>query len=512
MVSPVPLKRRLGIIDLGSNSARLIIVRYTPGVAFKVTDELSRRVRLGEGMVADNRLRPAAMERAIDAVNMFRAFCQANAVAHLTPVATAAVRDAVNRAEFLARLHKSTGLKFRVLTGEEEAYFGVLGVINSMGLRAGLVMDVGGGSTEVSEVRKGRFRRGVTSPLGAVRLTELYLDGDPVRASEAARLADHVFSTFKMLDWMKVEDGEKLVGLGGTLRALARIDREMRDYPLGLTHGYELELDRLDELIERVRKLPLRERLRKVPGLQPDRADIILAGAVVVAEALRRAGADRMTVCGQGLREGLFYREFLKPADPPVVHNLREFSVLNLGRLYGFDKAHVDHVARLALSLFDQLSKQHGYGEPEREYLWAASQLHDIGTIVDYYDHHKHSAYIVVSTGLPGYSHRETVLIALLGLYHRKGEPDVGPYRKVLEAGDAERVRRLAALLRLAEYLDRSRTQAVTRLRIQAGDKRVRLWVKARGRAEGRVEVWEAQRNASLFEQAFGCKLEIEQE
>ncbi len=512
MASPSPLKRRLGIIDLGSNSARLIIVRYTPGVAFKVTDELSRRVRLGEGMAADDRLRPEAIERAVDAVHMFRAFCLSNGVTHLVPVATAAVRDAVNRSEFLARLEKSTRLKFRVLSGEEEAYFGVLGVINSVGLRAGLVMDVGGGSAEVSEVRKGRFQRGVTSPLGAVRLTELYLDGNPVKASEAARLADHLSSTFKMLDWMKVEDGGNFVGLGGTIRALARIDREARRYPLGLLHGYVLALDRLDELIDRLRRLPVSERVRRVPGLQPDRADIILAGAMVVAEALRSAGADRMTVCAQGLREGLFYREFLKPADPPILDNLREFSVLNLSRLYGYEKAHVDHVARLALSLFDQLSRLHGYGDLEREYLWAAAQLHDIGSVVDYYDHHKHSAYIVLSTGLPGYSHRETALIAVLCLYHRKGAPDLAPYRKLLEAGDARRVNRLAALLRLAEYLDRSRTQAVTRLNVRIRDGRARLGVKARSRTEGRVEVWEARRNASFFEQAFGCKLEIEQE
>lgn len=512
MVSPVTLKRRLGIIDLGSNSVRLIIARHTPGLAFKITDQLSRRVRLSEGMTGDNRLRSAAMERAVDTLLMFRAFCVANGVTQIIPVATAAVRDAANRAGFLARIYKATGLKFRVLGGEEEAYLGVLGAVNSLSLRDGLVVDVGGGSAEVSQVRAGRFQRGVTSALGAVRLTELYLDSDPVKASEAARLADHIFSTFNMLDWMQVEHGEKFVGVGGTVRALARIDRETRRYPLDLIHGYALELDRLEALIDRLRKRPVAERAREAPALPSDRADIILAGAMVVAGALRRAGADRIEVCAQGLREGLFYREFLKPADPPIIHNLREFGVLNLGRLYGYEKAHVDHVARLALSLFDQLSKQHGYGALEREYLWAASQLHDIGAMVDYYDHHRHSAYLILSTGLPGFSHREIALIALLCLYHRKGQPELEPYRKVLNGGDAERVTRLAALLRLAEYLDRSRAQAVTGLRIQMTNKRARLQVKARARTEGRVEVWEAQRNADLFEDVFRCKLAIEME
>jgi exopolyphosphatase/guanosine-5'-triphosphate,3'-diphosphate pyrophosphatase len=506
------LKHRIGIIDLGSNSARLMVAHYAPGEAFRITDEISRRARLSEGMAADNALHEAAIKRALETLQMFKAFCAANNVTRIVPVATAAVRDAVNRDEFLARVKATTGLSFRVLSGEEEAYYGAVGVINSLDLRDGLVMDIGGGSAEVSQVRDGRFRRGITSPLGAVRLTEIYLNNDPVKASEAVRLDDHLSTTFKVLDWMELEKGGQFVGLGGTVRALAKIDREARGYPLGLIHGYELELSRLERLIARMRAMPVEERMQKIEGLRADRADIILAGAMTVAAALRRAGADRMIVCGHGLREGLFFKEFLKPAEPPILSAVREFSVLNLARLYGYENAHVAHVAKLALSLFDQLGRRHGYGELEREYLWAASQLHDIGTVVDYYDHHKHSAYIILSAGLPGYTHRETALIAMLCLYHRKGSPGFGSYERLFLDGDEQRVKRLSALLRLAEYLDRSRSQAVTRLKLEVGGKRMRLRARTRSQAEGRVEVWEAARNSDLFEEAFGCKLEIEVE
>jgi len=512
MHTPVALKHRLGIIDLGSNSIRLMVAHYTPGVAVRITDELSRRVRLSEGMTADNCLQPAAMARALETLQMFRAFCASNHVTRLVTVATAAVRDAANRAEFLAKVRSTTGLNFRVLTGEEEAYLGTLGVINSLGLREGLVIDVGGGSAEVSSVRGGLFRRGITVPLGAVRLTELYLSGDAnkVKSGDAVRLTDQLHTTFELLEWMKLGKGYQFVGLGGTARALARIDRESRDYPLGLTHGYELELARLEKLIDRLRELPVKDRVRKVPGLQADRADIILAGAMVIAAALRRAGADRLVVCGQGLREGLLYREFLKPSDPPIVPRLREFSILNLARLYGYEKVHTEHVARLALMLFDQLAEHHGYGALEREQLWAASQLHDIGTVVDYYDHHKHSAYIILNAGLPGYSHREVGLIALLCLYHRKGQVTLKPYDRLFRDGDTRRVKRLAALLRLAEYLDRSRAQAVAGLRVLVKGRKAKLRVRARAAGLARVEVWEAQRNVGLFEEAFECSLEIE--
>ena len=513
MQLPLHLKHRVGIIDLGSNSARLMVAQYQPGEAYRITHELSRRVRLSEGVGLDGGLRPASMDRAIDTIRMFRAFCDAQAITHTVPVATAAVRDATNQVEFLRRLQEATRLRFRVLTGEEEAYFGVLGAINGLGLPNGLVMDVGGGSAEVSRVRRSGFVQGQTTPLGALRLTEMFFESRDraVKPAEIDRLKAHLAATWQGFPWLRLGLHEKFIGIGGTARALARIDREARNYPFGLLHGYELEMRRLDNLVERLSELPPDERARKVPGLQSDRSDIILAGAMVVAEAMRRAGADRLTVCGHGLREGLFFREFLRPADPPVIPKLREFSVFNLGRLYGYEAEHATQVTRLALSLFDQLSRRHGYGEEERDCLWAAGHLHDIGTLIDYYDHQKHSAYIILSAGLPGYSHREIALIAALCQNHRKGRPSLDHFKAVHQPNDLERLNRLAALLRLAEYLDRSQASAVASLKVgPAGRKTLQLSVRARAHANARVEIWEAQRNAELFEEAYGVKLALE--
>ena len=508
---PTPLRRWVGIIDLGSNSARLMVAQYQPGYAYRITDEISRRVRLSEGQAAGGRLRPAACMRAIETITMFKAFCDAHGIKHIVPVATAAVRDAANRKEFLAELKAATGVKFRVLSGEDEAYFGVLGVENGLGLPSGLVMDLGGGSSEVSRVGRGKYQRGQTTSLGAVRLTEMFFNGsDRAKPGDVTRLVDYVAGIFAEIEWMQLEGDDRFVGVGGTVRALARIDRELNHYPLGLVNGYELELKRLEALIERLIELPVAERAERLPGLQADRADIILAGALVLREAQRRAGAQKLVVCGHGIREGLFFKEFLPPRRPPVIHNLRQFSVLNLGRLYGFEAVHAGHVTRLSLSLFDQLAERHGYGAAERDCLWAAGQLHDIGTIVDYYDHHKHTDYIILSAGLPGYSHRDTVLIALLCLFHRKGTPAPEQLLILSEPGDLERVSRLASLLRLAEYLDRSRTQVVSRLKLtDDGDRKLRLNARVRPGRDARVEIWEAQRNAGLFEAAFGCKLEI---
>jgi len=372
-------------------------------------------------------------------------------------------------------------------------------------------MDIGGGSAEFSHVERSRFKRGETTPLGAVRLTEMFLnDGDHVHPAAVNRLNEYIEDALDEFDWLHLGPEEAFVGVGGTARALARMDRESRRYPFGLLNGYALTRPRLQGLVEKLIELPVAERARELPGLPADRADIILAGALVVQGALRHTHASALTICGHGLREGLFFKEFLPQANPPVIRDLREFSVLNLGRLYGFEHVHADHVTRLALSLFDQLADRHHYGAEERDCLWAAGQLHDIGTIVDYYDHHKHTAYIILNAGLPGYSHHETALIAMLCLYHRRGQPTLDQLHAPPEPGDLERARRLSSLLRLAEYLDRSRAQIITRLKLEGSGKKLRLLARARPGVDARVEMWEAQRSADLFEEAYNCKLSVE--
>lgn len=516
MITSPRWKRRIGIIDLGSNSARLMVAQYTPGDSYKVTYEYSRRVRLAEGMAEDERLRPEAMARAIETLRMFRSFCRANGVRRVIPVATAATRDAKNGARFVARVRARTGLRLRVLSGEEEALYGVVGAINRIGVRAGLVLDVGGGSAEISRVQDGRFARGLTLPLGAVRLTEEHLPGDRVRPADVKRLARHVRDLLGAVDWMTLGEDEHFVGLGGTIRSLARIDREERNHPLRLLGGYVLDAERLDRLVDRLRMVPASERAQRIAGLSNDRADVILAGAMVVAAALRRAGASSLVVSDEGLREGLLYREFLGRRPSPVIPHLRRFSVLNLGRVYGYQTAHADQVARLAVALLEQiggrLRDDHDDGDlaAEREYLWAAAQLNDIGTAVNAQDHHKHSSYLIRNTGLSGYTQREMVLIASLCIYQRKGKADVKSYKDLLEKGDSQRLKQLGAILRIAEALDSSRTQGVASVRAQVRRNVVRVRVRAKPKHDVRWEVGEAQRNAALFEDAFGCRLDVE--
>ena len=511
MYSFAPLDQRVAVIDLGSNTARLMIARYTSGQVFKITDEVSRRVRLGEGVARGNRLSAGARNRALDAVRMFKSFCDAQGVEQIVPVATAAVRDAEDGPGFLDEIEIATGLEFRLLSGKDEAFYSSVGVINSLGTYDGVMLDIGGGSAEIGLIRNGAFDLGVTTLFGTVRTTETYFPDDRVSPGQLKRLDRALDACFSGIAWPKSKGRPKIAGVGGVVRALARIDRVDRKYPVGLVHGYELKRSRLERLIDRIAGIPVSERARRIPGLQEDRGDIILAGAMVVAGVMRNAGASRMTVSGQGLREGLFFEHAFRPAcRPGHPAGLRRFTILNLARLYGNEGAHPVHVARLSLSMFDQLQTAHGYGDREREYLWAAAMLHDIGTVIDYYDHHKHSAYIIVNAGLPGFSHREIVIIAYLCLNHRRGKPDYSRYHPVLKKDDLKLVYRLSALLRLSEYLDRSRSQAVEDVRLSMADRSVRLKIVTRDTDAAAVELSEARQRVGLFEAYFGLTLYIE--
>lgn len=499
------MQERIGIIDLGSNTTRLIVMGYTPHHSFKLMDEVRETVRLAEGIGADGTLKPAPMRRAMEAMRMFHSFCRATGIERVVAAATSATRDAANQAAFIDYVQAEAGLRLRVLSGEEEAYYGYLGAANALALSNAFVLDIGGGSAQVTQVRGRGMQRTFSQPVGALRLAERFVHSDPISAKDFKALEQGIADMFVGLEWLGETEGATLAGIGGTIRTLAEIDQKARRYPLDRVHGYTLPLERLEEIIERLRGMSVRQR-EQVPGLGRERADLILPGALVLRQTMRQGHFGEILVSGQGLREGLFYKHFLVGETPPLLADPRSFSVQNLARIYSYEAIHAVKVRELSLALFDQLVALHGYGPWERELLAHAALIHDIGVSVGYYDHHKHGAYLVLNAALLGFSHREVVLLALLVRYHRKGDVDVAAYRDILHPSDTERVARLAALLRLAEYLERSKSQVVQGLRVEIGDT-VRVITQSSGDAT--VEIWDANRRSGLFKKSFGREIEI---
>jgi exopolyphosphatase/guanosine-5'-triphosphate,3'-diphosphate pyrophosphatase len=509
----MPSCERLAVIDLGSNSFRLVV--FTAGERptswWRRTDEIYQPVRIAEGVTASGSLQAKPIKRALAALEVFAHFCTASGLERdvIDAVATSAIRDARNRDEFLERAEQHSGLPIRVLTREQEARYGYIAAVNSTMLRDGYVLDLGGGSAQLVSVRDRHMRDWGSWPVGAVRMTERFLPGKgPAKERQVEELRSYVAEEIGAAAWLRGAYEERaLVGLGGALRNLSDAAQRAAGVPSLGVQGVVLAREELEGLIAQLAPLPATE--RALPGIKQARADVILAAAIVVAVVLELGGFAGVEVTESGLREGIFFERHLAPRDPPLLDDLRRSSVLNLASRYRMDVPHTRHVAKLALSMFDQLAALGLHdGDPrERELLWAACMLHDIGMSVDYDDHHKHSRYLILSARLPGFTPAEVAIIAQATRYHRKDMPNPGPLRALFGKGDRQRLDRCAALLRLAEDLERSRDQLVTEATFTAANGKVELRLSGEGLTA--VPLWAASRERELFTRAFARDLSV---
>ncbi|HLM86539.1 MAG TPA: Ppx/GppA phosphatase family protein [Solirubrobacteraceae bacterium] len=512
---------RLAVIDLGSNSFRLVVFMAGEGW-WKRADEIYEPVRIGEGLMASGELGEEPMRRALATLDVFAHFCRAAGLEQgaIDAVATSAIRDAKNADGFLERARVCLGVPIRVLSREQEARYAYLAAVNSTTLRDGSVLDLGGGSLQLVRVAGRLIQASGSWPLGTVRMSERFLPPNgPAKRKQLQELCEHIAAALGDAPWLEPREGQarggRLVGTGGTVRNLAAAAQRAAGLPSNGVQGMVVEREALELLVARLAALPASERA-SVPGIKPARADLILAGAVVVQGVLRAGGFDALETTEAGLREGVFFERLTTGSagaapdtDPPLFADVRRASVLNMAAQYEVDIEHTEHVARLALGMFDELAQLGLHdGDPrERELLWAACMLHDIGMSIDYDDHHKHSRYLILNGALPGFTPVETAIVAQAARYHRKGMPVPGPMAALFGEGDAERLERCATLLRLAEDLERSRDQLVrgTTLALRNGSVELRLIAEG----ESAVPRWAAGRERELFARAFHRELSV---
>jgi exopolyphosphatase/guanosine-5'-triphosphate,3'-diphosphate pyrophosphatase len=502
------VSRRVAIIDMGSNSFRLVVYGYEPGDHWQHVDEIREAVRVGEHMGDDETLKPEPMDRAVRTAVVFSSFCEASGIDEVVPVATSAIRSARNGADLVRRIRAESGLDVRVIDELEEARYGYLAIANSTTLEDGFGIDIGGGSVQAMRIAGRRLEQSASWPLGAVRVSERFLPEERAGRKQLDALRKHVARTVESADWLEADDGTRAVGIGGTIRNLATAAERRAGLPYTDAQGFTLVRDVLEDIIEELASMPASKR-GGVPGIKPDRGDVILGGAVVLRALMDVVGAERVEATDAGLREGIFFERFLADRDPPLFEDVRRASVENLAHRYGQDMEHARHVARLSLQLYDELEHADLIepADEDRELLWAACLLHDIGTTIDYDDHHKHSRYLILNAGLPGFTPRELHLVASIARYHRKGDPDISEVGDLAREGDAEKLALLSGIIRLAEQLERSRDRSVTGVRLSAADGGVRL--DAETRRDASVAIWSARRNADLLERAIDRSLEI---
>ena len=494
-------RERLAALDVGSNSIRLLVAEYDPQAGLAVIDEVKDQPRLAQGLAATGRLDERAMERAIATLGRMREVCRRRGVRRIAAVATAAVREATNGEEFVRRVREELDIPLRIIDAETEAalsYRSVAHHFRVVGART-LVADIGGGSLELIGAVDGLVELTRSLPLGAVRLTESYLGGRRDTRREVVALRTQIRRQLKRGFRVREWTAATVIGSGGTFTTLGRMATARRGLPVPDTvHGVSVATAEVETLLEWLAsKTP--EQRRLVAGLNPQRADIILAGLAVTAELLALLAAPTVTVSAFGLREGLLLemadaQSAPTPRDP--LRLMREF----VERCQG-DRRHVEHVRVLARQLFDLLAQPMGAAPEEWPILEAASLLHDVGQLVSYRKHHRHSYQLIMHAERLDLSARDRALVALVSRYHRKK----GPSRKhpeftALGPEDQATVRRMSALLRVADGLDRGHTSNVDRIIGTLGPDELLIEVAPRvAGADLSLECWGAERKSDVL-------------
>jgi exopolyphosphatase/guanosine-5'-triphosphate,3'-diphosphate pyrophosphatase len=499
---------RVAAVDVGSNAMRFLAAEFRGPTEYTTLAEQRMPVRLGHDVFLTGKLPPQAVEAAVQAMKGFRRQMDMLGIDHYRAVATSATRESRNGEELVQRVRDEAGLELEVITGSEEARLVFEAVRASVPFEdhKWILVDLGGGSVEVSLVDSSGILWSESHVMGSVRLLEeLSVSGE--EPGRFQRLLREYAATLQIPVIAQQWNPRGVIATGGNIEALAKLAggsaRRGSVTRLGLAD--------LRKLIEMLSRLSYRQRVDEL-GLREDRADVILPASMVYERVITVSGAEEVYVPGVGLKDGVL----VDLVDDLVTHQAHEDrkdqhaveGAVSLGRRYMFDEVHALHVAKLAGTLFDQLRKVHKLEPTDRRILLAAAVLHDIGVYVGYKKHHKHSLYLISQSEIPEFTPAEIDIIANLARYHRKGVP--APHHDHftrLSDADRSRVVRLSSLLRVADALDREHIQAVSEVRARVQKDRCVLDLEGTG--DLLLERWALRRKANLFEDTFHLKLEI---
>ncbi len=500
---------RIGIIDLGSNTARLVIVDMFADNHYMVVNELKESVRLGQDMDRDGFLKPQRIAETIKTLKMFKKLCDASGVERIIAVGTAAVRRAKNQNSFLDEIRVSCNITIRVLSEEEEALLVYRGVINSMDIPKGLILEIGGGSTKVIYYNRRNVLGYANLPFGAVTLTDLFA-GDETPEQSAQHVEEFFTEQLKKLPWLADVDAEaQMIGVGGSFRNLFKINKLIRKYPLDTAHNYKLTTEEFQTIYDTLKALDVDKR-KKIKGLSPARADIMPAAMAIVKAFVSYMNVERFTISGCGLREGIMVNQAVPFTLEKPISDVLNYSLDRYIKYYGCDPKHVEHVMQLAVQLFKQLRVLHKFPRQYLKILKIAAALHDCGERVRYDNHAKHSCYTILNSRIYGATHREIVLAAFVAGCHNKEDVPLSEwvkYKDVVLEEDLDAVKKLGVLLRIAESLDRTHCGVVSGINCDVlGDSVI---MKTIVTGDAALEVRDAENAGAEFKKAFKKNLEI---
>jgi len=503
---------RISAIDIGSNSIRQTIADVSPTGTIRVVDEMKAAPRLGAGLYETGKLSEVAIQNALSTLTRMATLANQLGVKRTEVVATSAVRDAANGEEFLKLVKSETGLKVRVMRGEDEARLSFRSALAHFDLGVGraVVMDIGGGSLELALSADGLGERLISLPLGAISVTERYL-GPAAKKKGMRKLRKHVWIELRRHLSARHWHATRIFCSGGTFTSLASIYLARIGMESAKTvHGTVIPRIELEHIVDMLRNMSLSER-QGVPGLNAARSDIILGGLAVAAEVAARVEARELVVSAYGIREGILLESAHVAPSPADPGEARERSVRELAERTHYEEPHSRHVQKLSLQLFDAIGQRLGCIPDDRKLLSDAALLHDIGYHISYDKHNKHSYHLIEHAELLGMTPIEQIVVANVARYHRGAEPK----KKHRNYGGLERpvrqtIKRLSAILRVADGFDRGHASAVSEIKVRWVERALRITaVPSHHVYNLRLDLWGASRKSHLLAEVAGSPVEI---
>ncbi|GAU79069.1 Ppx/GppA phosphatase family protein [Fusibacter sp. 3D3] len=499
---------KIAIIDLGSNSVRMNIYSINELGGYSVFEQAKEMVRLSEGLDQDGLLKSEPINRTLNALKYFKRLLSVNEVSRIFALSTAAVRMAENQKYFLEKVKNEIGLEFSVLTGKEEAYYDYLGVINTIAFSDAVLVDIGGGSTEIVLVKDRELIESISLPFGSVILTEHYKK-QKNRKKQIESAEAFIGDQLKKISWLKQGEGLPIIGLGGIIRSLGKVHRNLNRYPIENLHNYRMSSEDVNTVIDLIKNTDP-DALDKLDGINKRRADLMTLGSTPLNVIMKSIGAPEMRISAYGLRDGYFLEYLnLNRHQSVMFPDVLEASVDNMMNRFFVNAIHAHQVEKIVIKLFEGLAPLHDFDSDDLRLLRISALLHDIGMHIEYYDHHLHGMYLLMNSKIDGLSNFEHLAVAFLVGNHRSSniKDRFKIYEPFIDKDFFNKFTKLAVILQISEQLDRAEVGSIVDLSIDI--KENATYIKLESDEIPTLDMESAMRFADRFKKYYGSELHI---
>ena len=497
---------RVGVIDIGPSSVRLMLTEVEEGGYFKIIDELKTSIRLCDDLVNDCAICKDKINSIISTLRSYKSLCTISGVTKIFAVATESFRTADNKDLLISLIKKELDIEVNVLSCKDEIYLNYLGVTKSIYIENSLMVEVAGTATHIAWIKDHKIIRSSTLPFGSVNLTFKHNLNDRVLPNSIDNALNIIKSSLNAIEWFKEAKFDSVIGVAEIARNLGKIDRVRKRYPFDIPHNYELTDIDVQEIFNIVKSKDFKQR-QKIEGLDFELADIIVGGTAIFCSIVKIANASNVIISGRGLREGVMYDYLEKTYN--LDNDILDYSINGILDTLNINKCHAKHVFDITSKLFDSLRPLHNLGEKYYHIVKTASMLHDCGISINYYDHHKHSFYVILHSYINGLSHKELLMSAAIAASHRFNsyKLPLPPFATIINQLDLKCIAQIGVLLKISEGLDRSLVGAIKDINVEFDSNEVKLTVWSDIDVE--LEIRQALRASNRFKEVYNRELII---